>query len=121
MTHSSRRLKLPTSFTGKVALLFSLTALLLALVPREEAKKLGGAAKLWHDLQTSFGRLERHVLEDGRFQLDFVGPERWHTWALLAAIAGFVLGAVSVGQEKLAGGAAVVIGAAVGAWVYWGG
>ena len=120
MTHTHRRLNLATGGPGKLALLLSLAALVLALVPKVQEKERTGAEKWLHDLQTSVGNLQRHAVEDSRFELDFQGPGKWRTFALLAAIAGFVLGAVSVGQERFSGGLAALIGLAVGIWIYLG-
>lgn len=120
MTDSNRRRNLQTGGPGKLALLLSLTALVLALIPKMQEKELSGAEKWLHDLQTAAGNLQRHALEDSRFTLDFQGPGKWESFGLLAAIAGLVLGAVSIGQERIAGGLAALIGLAVGAWIYLG-
>jgi len=48
-------------------------------------------------------------------------PAQWHSLAMLAAVAGFVLGSISIGEECLCGFAAALIDLAVGGWLYLGG
>ncbi len=118
---SHRRTKLHTGGPGKLALLFSLAALVLAWVPQAQQKELSGPEKILRDVQSSVEKLQRHAVEDSKFKLDFQGPGKWHSFGILAAIAGLVLGAVSIGGERIAGGLAALIGLAVGIWIYLGG
>jgi len=120
MSSMERRRKLPSSHLGKLGLACSLVALGFAWVPQAVQEEKTGVSRWIEDAKASVETWDRHVRQDSRFVLSFEGDRKWSSLALLAAVAGLVLGLVSLGEERIAGILAALLGGAVAAWQYTG-
>jgi hypothetical protein len=120
MNSTERRRKLPSSHFGKLGLACSLLALGFAWIPAATRPEKTGVARWIEEATASAETWDRHLRKDSRFELRFDGERKWTSLALLAAVAGLVLGLVSLGEERIAGLLAALLGAAVAAWQYTG-
>ena len=116
--HSRSLIPAPINFTGKLGLLLGLIAIGFAIVPilQHEEKSVG--EKFVDDVKDAFSKYERHVEDDSRFTFSMEGDDKWSSLAMGFAVAALALGIVSLATEILSGGLAVVIGIAVGVWMY---
>ena len=105
---------------GKLALLAAVLAVVFAVIPMVQYEEMSAGEKFITDLKDSVKKLERHVQDDSKFTFSLEGKDRWHSLAMICAVVAVVLGLVSLAGDLLVSAVAIIIGAAVGLWQYFG-
>jgi len=108
----------PFNFTGKLGLLCALAAIAFAIIPILQYEEKSAGEKFMDDVKDAFGKYERHVEDESRFRFSMEGEAKWSSLAMICAVAALALGLVSLASEMFSGGLAVVLGIAVGVWMY---
>ncbi len=108
------------AFTGKLGLLIAIGAIGLAIIPIVQYEEKSASEKFMDDVKSSITKFDRHVNDDSKFRFSMEGPHKWTSLAMICAVVALALGVVSLATEVLSSSLAILIGIAVGLWLYFG-